>query len=80
MLREDCLIQFTNASSRIYNEESVITTNYSTRICFLTESLNISFDKNALQAASSSDSPKEFIVRCLLPENRKYQSGYELHV
>ena len=45
LVKENHLIQICNASSRIYFEELVITTNYSTSICYLTEQLEVAFDE-----------------------------------
>ena len=52
MIRESALIQFTGASTKVYNEELSISTNYSTRICYLSQSLDVHFDEKLCAAAS----------------------------
>lgn len=63
LVREDCLIQFTGVTSRTFNEELEITSNYSTRLCFLSECLDINFDERLLETANRSH-PSEFVVCC----------------
>ena len=48
MLKEDHLLQISNCSSRIFNEELVITTNFSSSVCYLTEKFDITFDESKL--------------------------------
>lgn len=61
MIREDHLIQITSASSRIYNEELIISTNFSSSICYLTETINIEFDEVTSTGAPQKE---DFIVCC----------------
>jgi len=46
LLKENCLAQLTNVSSRFYNEELVITTNYSPSVIYLAETLDVEFDES----------------------------------
>ena len=49
VLVEDQLIQMANLSSRVFNEEICLTSNFSSSICFLTESLDIQFEQERLE-------------------------------
>ncbi|XP_057295527.1 uncharacterized protein LOC130623986 [Hydractinia symbiolongicarpus] len=52
-----------------FNEELVLTTNYSTIICFLTEALDVQFDESVAQKDSTATPPKEMIVCCPIIES-----------
>lgn len=69
IVKEFQLIQIANASTKTFNEELVLTTNYSTIICFLTEALDVQFDESVAQKDSTATPPKEMIVCCPVIES-----------
>jgi len=82
MLKEDYLIQICNVSSRIYIEELVITTHFSSSICYLTETLNIEFDEaitSKLQSVGTSQ-PDDFVVCCPKIESIKINTHHNCKV
>jgi len=44
IIKDNALLQLVIVSSRIYNEELVLTTNYSSSVVYLTETMEIEFD------------------------------------
>lgn len=44
IIKDNTLLQLINVSSRIFNEEIVLTTNYSSSVVYLTETMEIEFD------------------------------------
>ena len=60
LIKEGHLVQLCNATSKIYHEELVISTNYSTSVCYLTESLDVKFDESVLP--KTPDDCGDFVV------------------
>ena len=74
LIKEDQLIQLCNASSRHYNEELVITTNFSTSVCYLTESLEIEFDESLSSITSEEGNKNDEVICCPNIESMKVDS------
>ena len=73
VIREDELLQIANASAREYNEEIVITTNFSTAICYLTSDIGVEFDEN-ISSSKENVPMKENVICCPEVESLKIDS------
>lgn len=69
LIKEDHLIQFFGIVSRIYHDEIVLSTNASTAICFLTETLDVEFDESVVP--KKDDEQHNFIMCCPMVESVK---------
>lgn len=60
LIKEDNVLQLVNLSARNFNEKMVLTTNFSTAVCFLTITKNISINESVYQPdASQTDDEVE---------------------
>lgn len=75
IIRENALIQFTCTSTKVYKEEFSISTNYSTRVFYLSQSQAVHFDES-LSAASFVTPPTDILVCCPRIESLKVNKHY----
>ena len=68
---QNTIIQLCNLSSRVFNEDIVLTTNFSSSICFLTETLAVEFEE---QPCSSQQVKTDETVCCQFFESLKLES------
>ena len=73
IVKENQLLQLLNASSRIFNEEVVVTTNFSTGICYLTEALDVTFDDSIIPQEENPNTNTTTIC-CPIVESIKINS------
>jgi len=64
IIKDNALLQLVNVSSRIYNEELVLTTNYSSSVVYLTETMEIEFDPLVYNADQVTVQSTEFRMCC----------------